>query len=917
MKKLLPLICCLFLLATTKAQYVNIPDSNFRSFLIGKYPSCFNGAGQMDTTCVAIVNEDSLSCNFLGLKSLDGVQFFKKLTFLDCSYNSLNSITGLPESLQQLFCMVNKLNSLNKLPDSLQILNCSGNWITNLISLPSRLKSFSCTENFLSNLPVLPDSLLNFYCNKNKLIYLPNLPGTLVNIDCSNNKLTTLPALSDSLIYLSCNNNQLISLPNLPIKINEISCYINQLTYLPNLPSSLSSLNCSGNKITTLPSLPNDLSFLDCSANKLTSLPNLPTNYFNVLFCSGNEISFLPTLPNKLGWLECFQNQITSLPNLPLFLHTLICSNNNIYCLPELPVSLNKLQFDGKKVKCLPNYPSNPNIIIISSDTTAVWKTSNVCNPTNNPNHCQSFPVIKSLAFIDANNNNKLDLSEFPKHNLKLTLSNNNYSYTNNNGTAYISADSLGTFTLTATPPIFYNIFPPSYTHNFSTYDTLVIDTFALQASILKDSISIKITPTNWAARAGRSYPYLVSYENVGTTVLSNAIIGLQYDNSLLNYDSSSVGAVTNSGNKLSVNMGNLLPGQTGNFIAYFKVKTTAALSSSVVSIANISTNTVAANDTITTIIRGSYDPNDKQATPSLTLQEVSGGKHIDYTIRFQNTGTDTAFNVVIADTLDSKLLANQVQMVGSSHPCKTTVKDNIIFFELLDIMLPDSNVNKFGSNGFVSFKIKPIASVAAGTTIPNKAAIYFDYNNPVITKPANTIIQNPLPLQLLNFSAIPQNELGKILVYWNTANEVNTAYFIIETSSNGTSFKAVAEVAAKGIGSNSYFYSIDKSTVAYLRLKMVDKNGVYTYSNIIKLDATVQELNGIIVLQNPATHQLKLNVVASKLNNTNASIVNAQGKVVKRFVLQQGYQNIDISGIAAGMYYLQSTEGSKKFIVE
>jgi uncharacterized repeat protein (TIGR01451 family) len=309
--------------------------------------------------------------------------------------------------------------------------------------------------------------------------------------------------------------------------------------------------------------------------------------------------------------------------------------------------------------------------------------------------------------------------------------------------------------------------------------------------------------------------------------------------------------------------------------------------------------------------------PNDKQATPSLTLQDVSDGKNIDYTIRFQNTGTDTAFNVVIADTLDSKLQANQVQMVGSSHPCRTTVKDNIIFFEFLDIMLPGSNVNKFGSNGFVSFKIQPVASLTAGTTIPNKAAIYFDYNSPVITKPANTIIQNPLPLQLLSLSAILQNELSKILVYWNTANEVNTAYFIIETSSNGTAFKAAAELAANGIGNNSYFYSIDKSTVAYVRLKMVDKNGLFVYSNIIKLSSNTQDLNGILVLQNPVKHQLKLNNVSSKLNNTNASLINAQGRIVKRFVLQQGYQTIDISGIAAGVYYLQSNEGSKKVIIE
>ncbi|MFY7887231.1 MAG: hypothetical protein ACOVOV_20525, partial [Dolichospermum sp.] len=171
-------------------------------------------------------------------------------------------------------------------------------------------------------------------------------------------------------------------------------------------------------------------------------------------------------------------------------------------------------------------------------------------------------------------------------------------------------------------------------THTFSSYDTIVYDTFALQAILLKDSISIKLTPINWAARPGFTYPYLVQYENVGTTVLGNVVASLQYDNSVLVYDSSSVIAA-NNGSSLSLNMGNILPGQTGSFVAYFTVKTTAALNSSFTSIANITTNTVNAIDTVKTTVRGSYDPNDKQATPTLTPQQVTDGTDIDYTIRF------------------------------------------------------------------------------------------------------------------------------------------------------------------------------------------------------------------------------------------------------------------------------------------
>ena len=83
----------LLLLSTVNAQYVTIPDSAFRSQLIINYSSCFNGAGQMDTTCSAIINEDSLDFNSSVnggngviepslIDNIYGLQYFKNLQFL-------------------------------------------------------------------------------------------------------------------------------------------------------------------------------------------------------------------------------------------------------------------------------------------------------------------------------------------------------------------------------------------------------------------------------------------------------------------------------------------------------------------------------------------------------------------------------------------------------------------------------------------------------------------------------------------------------------------------------------------------------------------------------------------------------------------------------------------------------------------
>jgi hypothetical protein len=92
------LICFISFTTTSKAQYVNIPDSNFRSFLIAKYPTCFNASGQMDTNCASIVNEDTLDCQSQGIANLDGVQYFKSIKNLYCLGNYLTTLPNLSDS---------------------------------------------------------------------------------------------------------------------------------------------------------------------------------------------------------------------------------------------------------------------------------------------------------------------------------------------------------------------------------------------------------------------------------------------------------------------------------------------------------------------------------------------------------------------------------------------------------------------------------------------------------------------------------------------------------------------------------------------------------------------------------------------------------------------------------------------------
>lgn len=153
----------------------------------------------------------------------------------------------------------------------------------------------------------------------------------------------------------------------------------------------------------------------------------------------------------------------------------------------------------------------------------------------------------------------------------------------------------------------------------------------------------------------------------------------------------------------------------------------------------------------------GSYDPNDKTGYPNgfCAAHYIESGQDINYRIRFQNTGTDTAFNVIIRDTLPFSLDPATVLPGSSSHPYDFELLGNgVVQFTFPNIMLPDSNVNEMGSHGFVDFTASQMAGNNNGTVINNQAAIYFDFNSPVYTNIySHTVADNFLQSSGINGS--------------------------------------------------------------------------------------------------------------------------------------------------------------------
>ncbi len=863
---------------------VLLPEGQFKNFLISNYPSCFvnvdgNGRRLMDTTCSVIINEDSLEFHNLSTNwtiiNIVGIQYFKTLKYLNCSENLISPTPMLPTLLEYL--------DYSACVDEFQQ--------TSLPLLPNGLRFLSLGDNRLTNLPNhLPDSLRYFNCEFNALRSIPTLPSNLEAFICRYQ--------SDGLSGI--------------------------LNVIPSLPSTLKQLNVAGNAINSLPILPDNLEILDCSAQKipsypgetdftLTNLPSILPSFLKYLNCSENGITLLPALPAGLTTLNCSNTQysteeeqvvgsgIRTLPEFPSTLTYLSCAYSSIICIPHIPQSLTTIYLDGNNISCLPN-----------SGNYTVDLPLPLCSIINNSHQCVSQPVIAGNIFYDNNSNGIKDAGESFRSNVRVELSNGQSAYSNNNGHYELSAD-IGTYTLTVDAPSYYAAVPSSFTYTINTYDTLVTALIAFQPIASFDSLNISIVPIN-TSRPGVDLSYLINYENVGTTTVSPNIT-FNYNNAILSYNSSSNASVINSGASLTLAEVNLTPGQHKSFLSNFNVSSAAVMGDTLSAYSNISVNSTTSSDSTFSVITGSFDPNDKQGTPKLTPQQVAGGKYIDYLIRFQNTGTDTAFNVVVTDTLDALLNDASFQLVNSSHPCRVTKKDNKVGFEFLNIQLPDSIVNEPASHGFIRFRIKPQPSVTLNTVIPNEASIYFDYNTRVLTNIANTTIAEnsavvvpPTPATISSFAAFTNSNVTSALLRWSTIGEYITNHFEIQEKIGTGNFINIGTEPAIGTGNNSYSHNVTiNADGVYFRIKMINTDGSFIYSDEVVVRKTIQSSSTITIFNNPVNNTLRIVNNNASLNNTIAKLINTQGQVVMSVTLTGGPQSIDVRKLASGVYYLKT----------
>lgn len=155
-----------------------------------------------------------------------------------------------------------------------------------------------------------------------------------------------------------------------------------------------------------------------------------------------------------------------------------------------------------------------------------------------------------------------------------------------------------------------------------------------------------------------------------------------------------------------------------------------------------IPNNQLGYRSTLYSRLVGSFDPNIKVAEPQGYGSEhyILPNTPIDYTIHFQNVGTDTAYQVVIWDTLSPHVNIASLEMKGASHAYTWRMMPyNAFGYTILEvrfdnILLLDSTTNEPASHGFVKYKIQQKPDLPNFTRIENSASIYFDINAPIKT---------------------------------------------------------------------------------------------------------------------------------------------------------------------------------------
>ncbi|UOK41855.1 MULTISPECIES: DUF7619 domain-containing protein [Flavobacterium] len=821
MKKIYFLLLALGLFTVVNGQNVYIEDYEFKTLLLGATPGSdvvkdihynsitldANGDNEIQVSEALLVGYILVPNERIA--SLVGIRSFTNLKWLECGGNRLTSLdlSGLT-NLVELHCIGNMITSLNLDGlNSLKVVECSSNQLANLSLNGPLLTRLKCEDNRLTSLTVnfaddLPINADLFFCNNNQLTSL-NFTGNFKELRCSNNLLTQLDISTvPSLKIVYCDRNRLTSL-NVTgsTSIEEIHGEVNQLTSLDFIPTSslsfskLKTLSIGHNQITSLDlSLLTKLSSLHCVVNQLTVLDVNLNVYLSDLYCGGNPLlrALLvkkQTLPARLEFQDC--------PNL-----NFICVKDSD--IPAIQQKLNTYGYTNCTINSYCTFTPAGTFYRLKGNNK--FSLSGDCNGSGNP-----------LPFLRFN----------------ITGGSNSRTVIADDTGAYDIPFQSGTYTVTPFlngNPNYFIKNPSVLNITFPASSNPYIKNFCVSPnySIPTNDLEIKLLPMV-QARPGFNCKYRIIYKNNGNSVQSGTI-NLGFDDAVLNLISTSSPTANQTTNNLSWNFTNLQPFETKEIGVLFSLNSPTQsppvimgdvlyFNSSITS--SLTENSVSDNSfNYAQTVVNSFDPNDKTCLEGATIAPSEVGKYVHYMIRFENTGTFPAENIVVKDMIDTnKFDVNSLVPIKGSHPFVTNITSgNKVEFIFENINLPFDDAN---NDGYVAFKIKTKPTLANGDTFSNNASIYFDYNFPIVTNTATTTIQAlstqdfgfdqyfslyPNPVKdVLNIETKQIIAVSSINIY----NQLGQLVLVVPSAQN------VSKVDVSSLASGNYFIKInsDKGT--------------------------------------------------------------------------------------------------------
>ncbi|CAL2076331.1 T9SS type A sorting domain-containing protein [Tenacibaculum sp. 190524A02b] len=761
MKHKLILLCLLSFFIKSNAQNITFKDIKFKEALLNskKHRVDTNSDGEISFQEAEALK--AFTFENVSLTEMTDIKYFKNLEVLksnnvvfpslDLSNNvhikqlelwgtTISSIdVSMLSNLKKLILSAVHLNQLdlgsNSKLEHLELIN------TKIPTLDLSNKTQLELVKIRSNNRALSD--IDF-SNANKLKTLEIHYGSLTNIDLKDSPLLQILKLSNNAITaldLSKNTELLVvDITNTNLTALDLSKNneLRQLTLAFNKLASINVTNCK--KLSTISISNNELTTIDLTTN--TDLQQLlidSNKLTNVDFSKNTKLQFLRIMNNKLTALDVRNCKLDFLyfagnPDLKKAYLTgqpLGGDFENTYY--EHCLNLEYMCIDSKFVKSAKERKKSTNH--------SNYVVSNDCSKSN---------ILKGIVNFDLDKNgcdaNDRGFSSGLKFGISSLTGGYEEVFPDEDGVYQIAlADGDYYMFPVFAKPTNFDISPaPSFPPtpiSFPTEGPIKIKDFCVTSLVDFNDLEVTIIPDGAPARPGFNASYSITYKNRGTTTQSGNI-ALDYAENILSLVSATPAVETTTTNQFSWSFNNLKPYESrqikvtlnvnkptdtpavndGDILKY-TVKVNGATDEAP------EDNTMVLNQTVV----NSYDPNDKTCLEGTILEPKEVGNYLHYLIRFENKGTADAVNITVVDEIDTtKLDIETFEPLYASHKYRTTVKDKKeITFTFEDINLPFDDAN---NDGYVLFRIKTKDDLVVGDVIDNKAAIYFDFNPPIIT---------------------------------------------------------------------------------------------------------------------------------------------------------------------------------------